>query len=97
MPWQADAWEHRPSWRPAPSSNPWLLTHTDSRLALGKYAVRTFMQAQSDAQRATAAKLLRPIVADALAKGLLESTNWAAMPLPELAESDGSGKAESGG
>ena len=55
------------------------------------------MQAQSDAQRATAAKLLRPIVADALAKGLLESTNWAAMPLPELAESDRSGEAESGG
>ena len=55
------------------------------------------MQARSDAQRATAAKLLRPIVADALAKGLLESTNWAAMPLLGLAESDKSDEAEFGG
>ena len=30
-------------------------------------------------------------------KGLLESTSWAAMPLPELNESGESGEAESGG
>ena len=105
--------EHRPSWRPAPSSNPWLPhppvpapTHTDGRSLLtpsrDNYVVRAFMQARSDAQRATAAKLLRPIIAGASQRpGILESTNWAAMPLPELAgvtlsgcESDG---AESGG
>ena len=55
------------------------------------------MQAQSDAQRAKADKLLRQIIADASAKGLLESTSWAAMPLPELAESDESDEAEPGG
>ena len=73
------------------------MTHTDDRLALRKYAVRTFMQVQpgSDVQRAKAAKLLQQIVADALAKGPLESTNWAAMPLPELAESDESDGAAS--
>ena len=74
MPWQDDAWEHRPSWRPAHGSNPWLPhppgyltpapTHTDYRLVLPKYVVRTFMQARSDAQRAKAVKLLRQIIAD---------------------------------
>ena len=106
MPWPDDAWEYRPSWRPAPGSNPWLphppgyLTpapHTDYRLALPKYAVRAFMQAQGDAQRAKAGKLLRQIIADASAKGLLESTSWAAEPLPELAESGESDEAEPGG
>ena len=55
------------------------------------------MQAQSDAQCTKADKLPRQIIADAFAKGLLESTNWAARPLPELAESDESDEAEPGG
>ena len=62
-----------------------------------KYVYATFRQAQSDTQREKAAELLRRIIGDASAKGLLESTNWAAMPLPELAESDESDEAESGG
>ena len=62
-----------------------------------EYAYATLRQAQSDAQRAKAAELLRQIIADASAKGLLESTNWAAMPLPELAESGESAEAEYGG
>ena len=109
MPWQDDAWEHRPSWRPAPGSNPWLPqppgyltpapTHTDGRFlpTMRKYVVATFRQAQSDTQREKAAELLRRIIGDASAKGLLESTNWAAMPLPKLAESDESDEADPGG
>ena len=109
MLWQDEAWEHHPSWRPAHGSNPWLpdppgyltpaLTHTDGRFlhAMCKYVYAMSMQAQSDTQREKAAELLRQIIADASAKGLLESTNWAAMPLPELAESDESGEAEPGG
>ena len=52
---------------------------------------------QSWSKKKLVTELLRPIVADALAKGLLESTNWAAMPLLGLAESDKSDEAEFGG
>ena len=52
---------------------------------------------QTKRNKKKADKLLRQIIADASAKGLLESTSWAAMPLPELAESDESDEAEPGG
>ena len=75
------------------------LTHTDGRFlpALCKYVYAAFMQAQSNAQCEKATELLQQIISDAHTKGLLGSTNWAAKPLPKLAESDESDKAESGG
>ena len=68
----------------------------DTSTALRKYAYATFMQAQSDAQREKATELLQQIIGDAEAKGLLGSTNWAAKPLPKLAESDAEKKTAHG-